>query len=202
MTAPAPHLVDGASKAMRELLRRVAVGQLTAADAMGVLADWPDRGAEIERLRDDLERAYASIHDLVRTADQRRQLRAAALALHVAVQPDDEPYPYCKTCEHSYPCATRAALGAADEPTTVPVCHACGMGDSCSEHDPSEPTTGGSEHEVCGLCGHVMLRIETCGSALVWDGDRRVPLCHTDDHDCYHRWTVYGDRPGAGGSDG
>lgn len=117
MTAPAPHLVDGASKAMRELLRRVAVGQLTAADAMGVLADWPDRGAEIERLRDDLERAYASIHDLVRTADQRRQLRAAALALHVAVQPDDEPYPYCKTCEHSYPCATRAALGAADEPT-------------------------------------------------------------------------------------
>ena len=21
------------------------------------------------------------------------------------------------------------------------------------------------------------------------------PLCHVDDHSCYHRWTVYGERP-------
>lgn len=43
---------------------------------------------------------------------------------------------------------------------------------------------------ICGLCGHVMT-MTSCGSAQA----NGVPLCHTDDHDCYHRWTVYGARP-------
>jgi hypothetical protein len=45
---------------------------------------------------------------------------------------------------------------------------------------------------VCGLCGHTMTQ-ERCGYASA-DG---VRLCHTDDHSCYHRWTVYGERPAA-----
>jgi hypothetical protein len=49
--------------------------------------------------------------------------------------------------------------------------------------------------ECCGLCGHAMI-LARCGSAGVYgpDGDY-VPLCHADDHSCYHRWTVYRDRP-------
>jgi len=43
---------------------------------------------------------------------------------------------------------------------------------------------------ICGLCGHHMT-IETCGSASA-DG---YYLCHADDHSCYHRWTVYKERP-------
>lgn len=38
----------------------------------------------------------------------------------------------------------------------------------------------------CGYCGHD----PACGFAE----DRGVRLCHTDDHSCYHRWTVYGER--------
>lgn len=45
--------------------------------------------------------------------------------------------------------------------------------------------------KVCGLCGHEMT-LERCGSAAEND----TPLCHADDHDCYHRWTVYKERPG------
>lgn len=40
----------------------------------------------------------------------------------------------------------------------------------------------------CPLCGHE----PACGYASA-DGCR---LCHADDHSCYHRWTVYNDRPG------
>ncbi len=43
----------------------------------------------------------------------------------------------------------------------------------------------------CGLCGHQ----PACGSASVWNNDRQVFLCHADDHSCYHRWTVYKERP-------
>ena len=39
---------------------------------------------------------------------------------------------------------------------------------------------------MCGLCGHA----PACGFAES-DG---VRLCHADDHSCYHRWTVYGER--------
>jgi hypothetical protein len=48
------------------------------------------------------------------------------------------------------------------------------------------------EIRVCGLCGHAMVSLRTCGSAAVND----IPLCHADDHDCYRAWTVYGVRPG------
>jgi hypothetical protein len=46
----------------------------------------------------------------------------------------------------------------------------------------------------CALCGHAMT-LERCGSAAVSGGDGMLPLCHTDDHDCYRAWTVYGIRP-------
>jgi len=50
----------------------------------------------------------------------------------------------------------------------------------------------------CGLCGHDMA-LRNCGYAavtvqrgeLVID----VPLCHTNDHDCYRAWTIYKRRP-------
>lgn len=42
---------------------------------------------------------------------------------------------------------------------------------------------------VCALCGHTMT-MARCGSASVPQGY----LCHTDDHDCYRAWTVYGIR--------
>lgn len=45
---------------------------------------------------------------------------------------------------------------------------------------------------TCGLCGHS----PACGSAEGLDElVQRVPLCHADDHSCYHRWTVYKERP-------
>lgn len=47
---------------------------------------------------------------------------------------------------------------------------------------------------ICVLCGHLMT-MGKCGSAAVWEDDMTVYLCHGDDHDCYKRWTVYGDRP-------
>lgn len=40
---------------------------------------------------------------------------------------------------------------------------------------------------ACVLCGHT----PACGSARNAEGGR---LCHTDDHSCYHQWTVYGRR--------
>ncbi len=43
----------------------------------------------------------------------------------------------------------------------------------------------------CGLCDHD----PACGSASATRGEQQVDLCHEDDHSCYHRWTVYGDRP-------
>ena len=45
---------------------------------------------------------------------------------------------------------------------------------------------------TCPLCGHKIV-FERCGSATA-DG---VPLCHAADHDCYRRWTLYGERPGS-----
>lgn len=51
----------------------------------------------------------------------------------------------------------------------------------------------------CRLCGHdVSLgALGPCGTSSVTLPDgRTVWLCHADDHSCYHRWTVYGDRPG------
>lgn len=51
--------------------------------------------------------------------------------------------------------------------------------------------------EVCGLCGHEITEglDPKCGAAGVWRGKTWTRLCHADDHSCYHRWTVYGDRP-------
>lgn len=47
----------------------------------------------------------------------------------------------------------------------------------------------------CSLCGHV-ITFARCGGgeAIGADGVHHY-LCHADDHSCYHRWTVYGDRP-------
>jgi hypothetical protein len=54
----------------------------------------------------------------------------------------------------------------------------------------------------CGLCGHVSVdhpaeRQFASGflGGSVWIEGQSVNLCHTDNHSCYHRWTVYGERP-------
>jgi hypothetical protein len=59
------------------------------------------------------------------------------------------------------------------------------------------------QERVCALCGHVMA-LPRCGSAGAHENGHVVHLCHTDDHDCYHRWTVYRERPTAhtAGGDG
>lgn len=41
--------------------------------------------------------------------------------------------------------------------------------------------------ERCRLCGEIAL-----GDARGWFGER---LCHDDERSCYHRWTVYNERP-------
>jgi len=46
---------------------------------------------------------------------------------------------------------------------------------------------------ACILCPHD----PACGYASITHDNREDRLCHTDDHSCYHRWTVYGDRPAA-----
>ena len=44
------------------------------------------------------------------------------------------------------------------------------------------------EDARCALCGHV--RSTACGYGQV---DEKY-LCHADDHDCYTRWTLHGER--------
>jgi hypothetical protein len=68
-----------------------------------------------------------------------------------------------------------------------------------SFHGLEEFLAGGlpPEGKTCGLCGHTMT-LDRCGYGSVWTNDSRVTLCHTDDHDCYRRWTVYRERPAVG----
>lgn len=48
---------------------------------------------------------------------------------------------------------------------------------------------------TCALCGHDT-SVDVCGYGAAHDDDGNwVHLCHADDHSCYHRWTVCGDRP-------
>jgi hypothetical protein len=50
---------------------------------------------------------------------------------------------------------------------------------------------------ICALCGHNMM-LDQCGYATITMAavvDQEIFLCHTDDHDCYHAWTIYGERP-------
>jgi hypothetical protein len=46
--------------------------------------------------------------------------------------------------------------------------------------------------ERCAMCGH-----SASDHREGWMGGEAddQPLCHVDDHSCYHRWTVYGARP-------
>lgn len=44
-----------------------------------------------------------------------------------------------------------------------------------------------STEEMCGLCGNV---------AVGWAVANGKRLCHAPERDCYHRWTVFGERPG------
>jgi hypothetical protein len=46
----------------------------------------------------------------------------------------------------------------------------------------------------CALCGHEK-PFEGCGYAGVTEGETRIVLCHSEEHDCYRLWTVYGRRP-------
>lgn len=46
------------------------------------------------------------------------------------------------------------------------------------------------DDKTCALCGHRGFM-----GASVDENDLCMHLCHEDDHSCYHRWTVYGDRP-------
>lgn len=45
--------------------------------------------------------------------------------------------------------------------------------------------------EDCGLCGR-----RPVGYGAVQEGNDYIVLCHDAERDCYHRWTVYGERPG------
>ncbi len=60
----------------------------------------------------------------------------------------------------------------------------------------ADHTAGGAgvQERVCALCSHVMT-LDRCGSAGAQENGHDIDLCHTDDHDCYHRWTVYRERP-------
>ena len=51
----------------------------------------------------------------------------------------------------------------------------------------------GSYTDACGLCSCN----PACGYATVTTDDGTQRLCHTDDHSCYHAWTVWGIRPDA-----
>jgi hypothetical protein len=60
----------------------------------------------------------------------------------------------------------------------------------------------------CAMCGHTPSdhRAGYLGGSA-YDGDQSVDLCHVDSPcgpqgmTCYHRWTVYGDRPGGKSAD-
>lgn len=47
---------------------------------------------------------------------------------------------------------------------------------------------------TCVLCGH---EGEMLGAGVLEPGEPYKDLCHgcPEDHDCYRRWTVYGERP-------
>lgn len=51
-----------------------------------------------------------------------------------------------------------------------------------------------ADQKTCVLCGH-RIALDRFGSAGVGDASGMLPLCHADDHDCYHCWTVYRERP-------
>lgn len=70
------------------------------------------------------------------------------------------------------------------------------LDDSETWPGPADHTSGGAgvQERVCALCGHVMT-LDRCGSAGAHENGHVIYLCHTDDHDCYHRWTVYRERP-------
>lgn len=62
----------------------------------------------------------------------------------------------------------------------------------------SEPITGrvrSPRRRRCGLCGRLFHGTE----GVAYQGAARVDLCHpadsTDSMTCYHRWTVYKERP-------
>lgn len=68
----------------------------------------------------------------------------------------------------------------------------------CGTHQESNTVTGSegiTPSPKCALCGHD----PACGSASVTTqvGTEvsEYRLCHDDGHSCYHRWTVYGQRP-------
>ena len=70
------HLVDASSRAMRELLRRVAMHQITADEAVDILHDWPNRDAGSSALRAMARRA----------TELRREARAECQGRYIAEQ--------------------------------------------------------------------------------------------------------------------
>lgn len=50
---------------------------------------------------------------------------------------------------------------------------------------------------TCLLCGQMVL-----GYGTAMSGTTTAPLCHSAERDCYHRWTVWGERPGTKRIDG
>src|SRR5688500_15742868 len=85
-----------------------------------------EQTAEIERLRAEVKLHESSgvLSAVLEGAEQLRQQRRAALALHQHERVDVEDVngisaaDVCTECGGAWPCDTRAALGAADEPTT------------------------------------------------------------------------------------
>lgn len=65
-TPTPPHLVDAAAPAMREVFRRVAVGQIGADDAVDILLDWPNRADQLAAERDRAEGIAQAAQDHLR----------------------------------------------------------------------------------------------------------------------------------------
>lgn len=98
------------------------------------------------------------------------------------------------TCEHRMfprcPFCNQEQYG----PGVFAFSHAIAPCWSCGERVTPETYAAHVIGEGCALCGHPPVSSK-CGQASVTEAGVERFLCHADDHSCYHRWTVYGERP-------
>lgn len=93
-------------------------------------------------------------------------------------------YRYTLACTR---CHSGWEVDAQTEFSLLPPCPDCGRPSECRG-----VYRVGEVESKCELCGHR----PACGYARVHLPDgASIRLCHKDSHSCYHRWTVYGDRP-------
>lgn len=153
--------------------------------------------AEVQRLRAELDdlRVWATgaaHHDCLDRADRLTAQVRRVRALHAEIHVDDEGYRSCIHRGGDYPCDTLQALDDLDAPGGYMEFYR--RIDAVPAADPPGRPVA-PKIKTCGLCGHTMT-LAACGDAAVADLHSVTPLCHTDDHSCYRRWIVYGERPG------